>query len=490
MSIRLRLTVVYTAILTGFFLCFGLFSYFVARTTLLSAVDDTLRNTALQVLGETEAFSSGDMMLLTFPENMNIFQAATVFMVVVDPQGQVLTRSPNLQTFEGVLDPRGLQQTEPAYSTISEYGRPLRVFTYPIQIQRGAEPQIIGHLQLAQPLDSYQAALNRLGTILAITGGGVFFFFLFLGGLTTHSLLKPLGEITAVALQISRADDLGRRLPDNGRRDEIGHLTMALNQTFERLEKLFRAQQRLLADVSHELRTPLTTVRGNIDLMKQLGEFDRESLDIMQDELERMTRLVGDLLLLARADGGSLPVSQIPLELDTILFDVYRQVQPLRKDKKVDVLIAEVVPCRVEGDPDRIKQLVLILVDNAIKYTPEGGTVTLSLTREDNDAWLSVTDTGPGIAPEHLPHIFDRFYRVDKARSRALGGSGLGLSIAKWIAEAHGGAIKVTSTKGEGSRFHIRLPTMTDDWPDIHDDDLETLPIFDGSGIITRQTDQ
>lgn len=487
MSIRLRLTVVYTAILTGFFLCFGLFSYFVARTTLLSAVDETLRNTALQVLGETEAFSSGDMMLLTFPENMNIFQAATIFMLVVDQEGEVLTRSPNLQKFEGVLDPQALSLTEATYSSVTDYGRPLRVFTYPIQIQRGNSSQIIGHLQLAQPLDSYQSALNRLGAILALTGGGVFFFFLFLGTLTTHGLLKPLGEITAVALQISRADDLGRRLPDNGRRDEIGHLTMALNQTFERLEKLFRAQQRLLADVSHELRTPLTTVRGNIDLMKQMGEFDRESLDIMQDELERMTRLVGDLLLLARVDGGSLPVSRVPLELDTILFDVYRQVQLLRQNKEVDVVIEEVVPSRIEGDPDRIKQLVLILVDNAIKYTPPHGKVTLSLTRTEHEASLSVTDTGPGIGPEHLPHVFDRFYRVDKARSRELGGSGLGLSIAKWIAEAHGGTIQVKSTLGQGSCFIMRLPALEDEWPQVHDDDLETLPVFDSSGIVKTQ---
>jgi two-component system, OmpR family, sensor kinase len=226
------------------------------------------------------------------------------------------------------------------------------------------------------------------------------------------------------------------------------------------LETLFRNQQRFLADVSHELRTPLTTVRGNIDLMRRFGEYDPELLDIIQDELQRMTRLVGDLLLLARADGGSLPIARQAIDLETVILDIYRQVQPLQESQQVMVRLGSLMPVRIMGDADRIKQLLLILVDNGMKYTPAGGEVVVSLTRVADTAVVSIQDNGPGIAAQHIPFIFDRFYRVDKSRTRALGGSGLGLSIAKWIAEVHGGTIRVESELGKGSKFMVLLTAV------------------------------
>lgn len=463
MSIRLRLTVVYAAILTGFFLCFGVFSYFVARSTLLTAVDSTLETTTFRVVDAAKVFNAGELTLLKFPDDMDTFQTSTVFMMAINRDGEVLANSPNLSNFAGVLDTTMLDSLEPSYSDVTHSGKRLRVYTYPLIIQQDNVQQLIGHLQVAQLLDNYYDALSRLGMALALTGGVVFIFFLFLGTMTTHSLLRPLGEITAVALQISRADDLGRRLPDSGRRDEIGYLTMALNQTFERLERVFRTQQRFLADVSHELRTPLTTVRGNVDLMRRMGEYDPELLDIVRDETDRMTRLVGDLLLLARADGGSIPMSREPLEVESILIDVYRQMQSLQEERQVGIEIKDITAVRAIGDADRIKQLLIILVDNAMKYTPTGGVVTLALTRDERQAYIAITDNGPGIPSQHIPFIFDRFYRVDKARSRAQGGSGLGLSIAKWIADVHGGRIVVTSTVGAGSTFTVVLPAMPEE---------------------------
>lgn len=463
MSIRVRLTVVYTAILTGFFLCFGFLSYFVVRQTLLSAIDTSLEHTAHQIIGATEVFSTGDITLLSLPKDMDVFETATIFMMVVNQQGQVIAQSDNLRGFQSLLDESGRKLTEPNYNIVVHYGQKLRVYSYPLIVQQNNNQQIVGYLQVAQLMEGYDAALNTVFIALAVIGGVVFFFFLFLGAVTTHGLLRPLAEITAVALQISRADNLSRRIPDDGRRDEIGHLTLALNQTFERLEKLFRTQQRFLADVSHELRTPLTTVRGNIDLMRRMGEYDPDSLDIIGDELQRMTRLVGDLLLLARADGGSLPITRKPMDVDTIVFDVYRQIQPLQEARGVIVHLQGIMPIRIMGDSDRIKQLLLILVDNAIKYTPAGGGVYLSVQRQEHHACVSVRDTGPGIPTQHIPFIFERFYRVDKARSRAQGGSGLGLSIAKWIAEAHGGFIRVQSEEGQGSTFTVWLPALPDD---------------------------
>jgi signal transduction histidine kinase len=235
---------------------------------------------------------------------------------------------------------------------------------------------------------------------------------------------------------------------------------MVLNQTLERLERLFHGRQRFLADVSHELRTPLTTIRGNVDLMRRMGEADPEALDVVQDELQRMTRLVDDLLLLARADTGSLPIQRKPVELDTVFLDIYRQVRSL--DQPVDIVLREVDQAYVLGDEDRLRQLILNLIDNAIKYTPPGGNVGLSLSKSNGIVEIEVTDTGVGISFEDLPRVFDRFYRVDKARSRNLGGSGLGLSIARWIAQAHGGDIRVESREGEGSKFTISLPILPD----------------------------
>jgi two-component system OmpR family sensor kinase len=187
-----------------------------------------------------------------------------------------------------------------------------------------------------------------------------------------------------------------------------------------------------------------------------MGEADPESISAIQLEIERMTRLVGDLLLLARADSGGLPLERKPVEVDNILFDIYRQVAML--NPPMDVKLVEVDQVTVLGDADRLKQLFLNLVDNAIKYTPEGGSVELSLSKKGGWAQFEVCDTGIGIPPENLSHIFDRFYRVDKARARAHGGSGLGLSIAKWIAQAHGGAIRVKSQIGEGTTFTVTIP--------------------------------
>jgi two-component system, OmpR family, sensor kinase len=177
----------------------------------------------------------------------------------------------------------------------------------------------------------------------------------------------------------------------------------------------------------------------------------------------RMTRLVDDLMLLARADAGGLPIQRQVVELDTILLDIYRQVSAL--NPPIEVTLQEIDQVRIWGDGDRLRQLLLNLVDNAIKYTPAGGRVALSLSQEDGQARIEVADTGVGITEEDLHLIFERFYRVDKSRGRVQGGSGLGLSIAKWVAEAHGGHIEVISQEGEGTTFTVLLPMMNTEKP-------------------------
>jgi len=226
------------------------------------------------------------------------------------------------------------------------------------------------------------------------------------------------------------------------------------------LEEAYSAQQRFTADASHELRAPLTAIRGNLDLLDRIRDMPaderRQTLTHVRREVERLSRLVNDLLALARADAGQALETR-PVELDALLVDAHRQARSLARG--VSVHLGNLEPAVVQGDEDRLRELLLILVDNALRYTPEGGTVTLWLKHEQPWAVVGVEDTGIGIEPEDLPHVFDRFWRADKARSRDSGGTGLGLAIAKWIVDHHGGELVVESTPGKGSRFSVCLPT-------------------------------
>jgi signal transduction histidine kinase len=279
---------------------------------------------------------------------------------------------------------------------------------------------------------------------------------------STGRALSPLETVTQTADQIVRADDLSRRIPYQGPPDEVGHLIMAFNQTLSRLENLFNTQRRFLADVGHELRTPLTVIRGNADLMRRMSggdEESKESLDSIQSEVDRLTRMVGDLLFLAQAESGKLPLAHDLVELDTLILEVYNQMLVLAKDK-LTMRVEEIDQVQVCGDKDRLKQVLVNLLANAIKYTPSGGEVRISLGKLEDQAKIVVSDNGPGIPAEDLPHIFERFYRGEKSRTRSRDGKGfgLGLSIAYWIVRNHGGKIEVTSKEQQGTSFTVWLP--------------------------------
>jgi signal transduction histidine kinase len=282
------------------------------------------------------------------------------------------------------------------------------------------------------------------------------------GYVAARNALRPLEQVTETAMQITRADDLSRRIPPGtSPRGEVGRLVQAFNETLERLERLFEIQRRFLADVSHELRTPLTTIRGNVDLIRRIGTVDEVSLDAIASEIERMTRMVQDLLLIAQAETGKLPLAKEVVELDTLMLEVFQQARILAEGK-AQVRIAGEDQARVLGDKDRLRQVFLNLITNAVEHSREDGRVIFNLAC--NDAWaiLSVTDNGPGIPEEEMEHIFERFYRVDRSRRRkAGGGAGLGLSIAHWIVRSHGGRIDVKSELGEGTTFSVWLPRVT-----------------------------
>jgi signal transduction histidine kinase len=268
--------------------------------------------------------------------------------------------------------------------------------------------------------------------------------------------LSPVKKVTATAQGIASSSDLSRRVNYQGPRDEIGQLAATFDRMIEQLDRLLQSQRTFVADASHELRGPLTVIRGNLDLLKRnLSEEDRsESIRVLEAEMTRMTRIVNDLLVLAEVESGPLEQQQT-VSLKDILLDAQDRALLLAGNRKITVERQE--DLWVRGDGHKLDQMVNNLVSNAVKYTPDGGTITLSLFQDGDWARLEVADTGIGIAPEHLPHIFDRFYRVDKAHSRAGGGTGLGLAIVKGIAQQHGGTVTVTSEPGKGSTFTVRL---------------------------------
>jgi signal transduction histidine kinase len=247
----------------------------------------------------------------------------------------------------------------------------------------------------------------------------------------------------------------------SNKQDELGRLAATFNEMLAALEHAYKAEKRFVSDASHELRAPLTAIQGNLELLERHPDApaaDREeAVGEASREARRLSQLVADLLALARADAGSALRRQ-KVELDRIVLETLTTARHLSGGR--DVELAALEPALVKGDPDRLEELFLILLDNAIKYTPAGEQVIVNLCLHDGTAEVTVRDTGVGIAPDDLPKVFERFYRADPARTRDPGGTGLGLPIARWIAEAHGGEIELRSKPGQGTTVTVRLPLL------------------------------
>ena len=455
MTLRARLTLWYTAVLAAVLLLFGSIIFFTLTFSITNQIEDTLNQTADEVL---ETLAGG------MPEDLAITLRALdltsqVSVQILNVGGEIFWQSNSSPPVSEPFDPSTLNALQNVFSTRQIEGEGYRILTVPV-IAAPSE-DVLGYLQLASSLAEVE--LVRRSLLYGLSGGGAFALLAagVIGYLAAGAALSPLDEVTSTALQITRADDLSRRIPVMGPpAGEVGSLILAFNETLERLEGLFQTQRRFMADVSHELRTPLTTIRGNIDLIKQMGEADEESLEAISSEVDRMTRMVRDLLLLAQAETGKLPLAEEVVELDTLMLEVFQQAKVL-SNRRIQLAIEREDQANVIGDRDRLKQVLLNLVANAIEHTPDGGKVSMGLACEGHQARLSVEDTGPGIPEEELPLIFERFYRRDPSRKRkASGGAGLGLSIAYWIAKMHKGDLLAQSTVGEGSRFELILPLV------------------------------
>jgi heavy metal sensor kinase len=319
-------------------------------------------------------------------------------------------------------------------------------------------------IEVAAPYNQIESVLR--GLLLTFTLGLPLIVALAIGGgyLLMRRALHPVDEIRQKAAQIT-SRNLSERLPVVHTGDELERLATDLNRMIARLEESFLQINRFSADASHELRTPLTVLQGELEAIAQKGqglpEDVRDTIGSALEETQRLSKIVASLLAISRLEAGEARVQPVRLDFAELARTTTDQMKLLAEEKRISLTSDGSESVEVEADPSRLKQLVVNLLDNAIKYTPEGGNVSISVMRRDDHAVLEVADSGLGISADDLPHVFERFYRADKARSRQMGGTGLGLSIVRSICLAHGGQITVNSTEGRGSLFRVELPLAT-----------------------------
>jgi heavy metal sensor kinase len=317
-------------------------------------------------------------------------------------------------------------------------------------------------IQAAASLAANDHELGELLAVMLLMGPLALASALGGGYLLARKALAPVERIAATADEMT-AVRLHQRLAVANPDDELGRLAQTLNGMIARLERSFEEIRRFTADAAHELRTPLSVLRNEAEVALRNPrdpEHYRQVLEGQIDEVARLSRLVEQLLFLCREDSGSARVEHQAICWDRVIHGVADHMHVVAEEKGVTLDVADLAPCRVQGDEDHLRRLLFNLLDNAIKYTPAGGRVTVRTECLNGRASLRVSDTGVGISPEHLPRVFDRFYRVDPARGRETGGLGLGLAISRAIAESHGGTLEIESTLGQGTRLTLTLPSL------------------------------
>lgn len=472
MPLRLRIALSTAALMAVSLLILGGGVYITLSRSLDSSVESRLRSVYQSYLQNPGRWtlSPGQWTLET---SLDAPASAGAYIQLSPSDGDVVKKSDNLGRFE-IPAPEIAADDGRRPSTVyyrgSINGVPIQVLSGPLHTPTG---QIAGYVQVAEPLSTVNRTLDALKRTLLV-GSILATVVLSVGAwIIGDAALEPLSRMTQTARQIGSTRDLSRRIDPPRTNDEVQDLAETFNDMLARLEESFDAQRRFVADASHELRTPLTALRANSEIMlRQIdsGMLDRaeltEGLTDVRDEVDRMTRLVQNLLTLARADVGWRPEMEA-VDLADVARDAARVALPLARGHEL-TFDAPPLPDgrRVEvfGNADQIRQLILILLDNAFTYTPRGTRVRLDIGIDHGDehGTIRVTDSGPGISPEHRRRIFERFYRADDARTSASGGAGLGLSIARWIVTIHDGVIDVESNPGSGATFTVRLPLMDD----------------------------
>lgn len=466
MPIRWRLTLFNTLAIGTILLILGLTHFFSVRAALLAGVEQSARDSALAA---ADTVDSGEALR---QDDMERFRLRGGVVLVRDKDGRVLAQNVDLPGNAEERDyiwRRALRSDQPVGRTLQiTEGASVYVYAVPVDPPRGPARVV----EAGRSYEAAEEALETFSSVLVI--GALAALLLSLSGayLLARAALSPVGAVVAAARKITESD-LSERLPVANTKDEIGNLTATINALLSRLEEAFARreeallrmeealgkQRRFVADASHELRTPLTNVEGYAEMLEEWAlkdpETARESVEAIREESRNMRQLLEQLLALARGDEGA-PLEFKPQDFGAVAQEATRIAQGAARGE----VSVEYVPPehKIVGifDRGRLRQALSILLDNAIKYTPEGGEIRVWTRENDGQMEVGVSDTGAGIPEDQLPLVFERFYRADKARTR--GGAGLGLAIARQIAEAHGGAIEAQSTPGTGSTFILRIP--------------------------------
>jgi heavy metal sensor kinase len=457
-SIGFRLSAWYFVVFACGIAAFSIAAWFAMRASLYHATDEALEDRVRGV----QNFMEKQISSLSVPEIRDEFREHSVLgpggdlFQVCDESGQFLYRSIPLETNNVLVTPPG-ELTIPRFETLSVQGHMLRFYSQRISVNGKTYT-----VQVAETVDEALEALGKFRVILLLAAPMLLIAACAGGYWISRRALAPVDEISQAAQRISIENLADRlRVPRTG--DQLQRLSETLNEMLSRLESAVRRMAQFTADASHELRAPVSLIRTTAEVAvlkrdRPAGEY-LEALDDILEEAERTSQVVDNLMLLARTDSEKETLDCVPVDACTIVRGAAEQGERLARNRGVEFSIdlpVSLVP--IQADAEALRRALLILMDNAAKYTPRGGSVRVGLSRSNGFAIASVSDSGIGINPEDISHVFDRFWRADKARSREQGGAGLGLSIAKWIVDVHGGSISVESKPGKGSVFAIRLP--------------------------------
>jgi len=466
LPIRSRLTLFNALAIGVILLVLGVALFFFVREALLSRVEDTVSSRALAA---AQTVNSGETL---DQDEMERLSLDGVFVIVRDGDGKILTQTIDLPTSVEDLDTlwnQALERGQSQGGTI-EIAEDIPAYLYAVPVEpTDGSARVV---EAGQSYEGVHRTLETFGTVLVFVILGAFLLSVIGAYLLARTALSPVGAVAASARKITESD-LSERLPVTNPKDEIGSLAATINGLLSRLEEAFARreealarqeealsrQRRFVADASHELRTPITTIEGYAEMLEEWALHDQEtaqkSVSRIREESKRVREMVEGLLALARGDEGA-PLKLEPQDLSAVAAEVVRTARAVAASKLTIEYSSPAHEIIATFDRTRIRQAISILLDNAIKYTPEGGEVKVEVRESDGWAEVAVSDTGVGISEDQLPQIFERFYRVDEARTR--GGAGLGLAIARQIIEAHGGSIDAQSEVNKGSTFILQTP--------------------------------
>ncbi len=460
-SIRTRLALIYTGLLAAALVVFGSGVYLALRAELEQSFDASLIANAEHAADALAQDAGAGGQLRPSDRLITQFASTGGRILVLDTAGRTLVDSDPEAPTRLPVTGDDLAQADHRAHAVRELvvgADVLRLTVEPIVAAGGGRAGYVAWADSTRPLRDLLATVSGalvLGGLLVIGSA-------LAGGLVlARRALAPVADVTETARAISLSGDFAARVEAGRPGDEVGELAVAFNEMLAALEQNHHTLQRFLGDASHELRTPLTTIRANLDLARRQGLPEDERRAILadaSDEAERMGRLVGDLLSLARAESG-VRLESHPVEVDALLVESLRHQRQAATHLRLG--LGSVEPAIVEGDRDRLRELFGILLDNATRYTPEGGSVTAALEVRDGRAIVRIEDTGIGLDRQDRERAFERLYRGARAREMRQSGTGLGLAIARWIVESHAGTIELTDREGGGTVVTVTLPVRS-----------------------------